>query len=132
MAVSGLVCNLNLAELEAQDRYDALLQGTFLIVMMTGSLGALRAPTSSWMPFKPLESQVAHLCRLTGRIELEGQLSVTVSQYRRLLSSCIVRAQAQCLISRVGVISPQAREAAKQREVSGRVERELREERTAQ
>ena len=46
--------------------------------------------------------------------------------------SCIVRAQAQCLIFRVGVISPQAREAAKRREVSGRVERELREERTAQ
>ena len=46
--------------------------------------------------------------------------SVIVSQYRRLLSSCIVRAQAQCLISRVGVISPQAREAAKRREVSGK------------
>ena len=80
---------------------------------------------------KCAESQVAHLCRSTGRPEMEGQLSVTVSQYRRLLSSCIVRAQAQCLISRVGVISPQARDAAKRREVSGRVERELREERTA-
>ena len=58
---------------------------------------------------------------------MEGQLSVTVSQYRRLLWSCIVRAQAQRLISRVGVISPQAREAAKRKEVSERVERELRE-----
>ena len=36
------------------------------------------------------------------------------------------------LISRVGVISPQAREAAKRREVAGRVERQLREERRAQ
>ena len=63
---------------------------------------------------------------------MEGQLSVTVSQYRRLLWSCIVRAQAQRLISRVGVISPQAREAAKRKEVSERVERELREERRAQ
>ena len=51
---------------------------------------------------------------------------------QKTLSSCIVRAQAQCLISRVGVISPQAREAAKRREVSLRVERELREERKAQ
>ena len=61
MAVSGLVCNLNLAELEAQDRYDALLQGTFLIVMMTGSPGALRAPTSSWMPFGPLDIVICAL-----------------------------------------------------------------------
>ena len=61
-----------------------------------------------------------HLCRSTGRPELEGQLSVIVSQYRRLLSTCIVRAQAQCLISRIGVISPQAREAAQRREVAGK------------
>ena len=78
------------------------------------------------------ESRVEHLCRSTGRPELEGQLSVITSQYRRLLSSCIVRAQAQCLISRVGVIAPQAREAAQRREVAGRMERALREERRAQ
>ena len=58
------------------------------------------------------ESKVEHLCRSTGRPELEGQLSVIVSQYRRVLSTCIVRVQAHCLISRVGVITPQAREAA--------------------
>ena len=66
-----------------------------------------------------------HLSRSTGRPELEGQLSVIVSQYRRLLSTCIVRAQAQCLISRVAVISRQAREAARRREVAGRLERQL-------
>ena len=77
------------------------------------------------------ESKVEHLCRSTGRPELEGQLSVIVSQYRRLLSTCIARAQAQCLISRVGVISPQAREAARRREVAGRLERQLKEERRA-
>ena len=77
------------------------------------------------------ESKVEHLCRSTGRPELEGQLSVIVSQYRRLLSTCIVRAQAQCLISRVGVISPQAREAAQRREAAGRMERQLREDRRA-
>ena len=78
------------------------------------------------------ESRVEHLCRSTGRPELEGQLSVIIGQYRRLLSSCIVRAQAQCLISRVGVIAPQAREAAQRREVAGRMERVMREERKAQ
>ena len=71
-------------------------------------------------------------CRSTGRPELESQLGVVTGQYRRLLSSCIVRAQAQCLISRIGVISPEARVAAQRREVAGRLERELREERQAQ
>ena len=63
---------------------------------------------------------------------MEGQLGTITGQYRRLISSCIVRAQAQCLISRVGVISPEARVAARRREVAGRLERELREERRAQ
>ena len=58
------------------------------------------------------ESKVDHLCRSTGRPELEGQLSVFVSQYRQLLSTCIVRAQTQSILSRVGVISPHVREAA--------------------
>ena len=69
------------------------------------------------------------LCRSTGRPELEGQLSVIISQSRRMLSCCIVRAQAQCLLSRKGVISPEARGAVA---VAGRLERELRQERTAQ
>ena len=77
------------------------------------------------------KSKVEHLCRSTGRPEMEGQLSVITSQYRRLLSTTMVRAQAQCLISRVGVISPQAREAARRRDVAGRMERELREDRRA-
>ena len=76
------------------------------------------------------ESKVEHLCRSTGRPEMEGHLSVIVSQYRRLLSTCIVRAQTQCLISRVGVISRQAREAARKREVAGRLERQLKEDRS--
>ena len=63
---------------------------------------------------------------------MEGQLSVIISQYRRRVSTCVVRANAQCLISRVGVISPAARGAAQRREVQGRVERQWREERKAQ
>ena len=78
------------------------------------------------------ESKVAHLCRSTGRQEMEGQLSIITSQYRRLVSTCVVRANAQCLVSRVGVISPAAREAAHRREVSARMEKRLREERRAQ
>ena len=78
------------------------------------------------------ESKVAHLCRSTGRQEMEGQLSIITSQYRRLVSTCVVRANAQCLVSRVGVIFPAAREAAHWREVLARMERRLREERRAQ
>ena len=62
---------------------------------------------------------------------MASKLGVVTGQYRRLLSPCIVRAQAQCLISRMGVISSEARVAAKRREVARRLERELREERSA-
>ena len=79
-----------------------------------------------------VESQVQHLIRSTGRQELEGQRSVLTSQYRRLVSTCIVRAQAQCLLSRLRVISPAAREAALRREMATRRERELRKEKRAQ
>ena len=79
-----------------------------------------------------VESQVQHLIRSTGRQELEGQRSVLTSQYRRLVSTCIVRAQAQCLLSRLRVISPAARDAALRREMATRRERELREEKRAQ
>ena len=79
-----------------------------------------------------VESQVQHLVRSTGRQELEGQRSVLTSQYRRLVSTCIVRAQAQCLLSRLRVISPAARDAALRREMMTRRERELRDEKRAQ
>ena len=65
-------------------------------------------------------------------LHLHLQMSVIVSQLRRRLSTCVVRSNAQCLISRVGVISPAARDAAQRREVAGRMERRWREERKAQ
>ena len=71
------------------------------------------------------ESKVDHLCWSTGRPELESQLSVVVSQYRRLNSTTIVQAQTQCLLSRIEVITPQARDAASRREVAGRMERQI-------
>ena len=49
-------------------------------------------------------------------------------RFRRLISSCIVGAKAQCLISRVGVMSLEAQG----REVTGKLERELGEELRAQ
>ena len=62
---------------------------------------------------------------------MEPQLIVVVSQYRRLISTTIVRAQAQCLLSRARVVSWQASDAAKGREVAGRMERLMGEERRA-
>ena len=78
------------------------------------------------------ESRVAHLCRATGQQEMEGKMSSLVSQYRRLVSSCLVRIQGQCLISRVGVVSGAAKSAAKRREAAGGMEQRLRKERAAQ
>ena len=78
------------------------------------------------------ESRVEHLCRSTGRQDMERQMSVIVGQNRRLMSTTIVRAHAQCLLSRIGVISPAARQAAGRREVATRQERQLRQERKAQ
>ena len=79
-----------------------------------------------------VESEVQHLIRSTGQAEMEGQRSVLTSQFRRLISTGIVRAQAQCLLSRVGVISPAARQAAQRREGAARRERQRQEERRAQ
>ena len=79
-----------------------------------------------------VDSQVQHLIRSTGRQELEGQRSVLTSQYRRMVSTCAVRAQAQCLLSRLRVISPAARDAAQRREMMTRREREARDERRVQ
>ena len=78
------------------------------------------------------EARVAHLTRATGRQESEHQLGLIVGQYRRLLSLTAVRAQAMCLLARVGLITPAAREAAARRAVAMRMEEEMRRERRAQ
>ena len=57
------------------------------------------------------EARVAHICRSTGRQESEHLLGTIVGQYRRLISTCAVRAQAMCILARVGIITPAAREA---------------------
>ena len=59
-------------------------------------------------------------------------MGTVVGQYRRLVSTCVIRAQAQCLVSRVGIISPAARDAARRREVAGRLGRQHRQEMRSQ
>ena len=78
------------------------------------------------------ESRVAHLCRSTGRQESEQLLGIIVGQYRRLVSTTAVRAQALCTLARVGLISPAARDAARRRQVAMRLEEEMRRERRSQ
>ena len=81
------------------------------------------------------EARVAHMVRATGRQEMiEQLLGTVVRQYRRLLSTTAVRAQAMCLLARVGLITPAAREAAGRREVAKAMRQveEMRRERRAQ
>ena len=72
------------------------------------------------------------MCRATGRQDSENLLGQEVGRYRRLVSTCAVRAGALCTLARVGEISPAARAAAGRRQVAMRLEREMREEATAQ
>ena len=78
------------------------------------------------------EARVAYLTRSTGRQESERMLGMIVGQYRRLVSTTAVRAQAMCMLARVGLISPAAKEAAGRRAVAMRLEEEMRRERRAQ
>ena len=78
------------------------------------------------------EARVAQICRSTGRQESEHLLGTIVGQYRRLVSTCAVRAQAMCTLARVGLITPAAREAARRRQVAMRMEAQMKEERKAQ
>ena len=78
------------------------------------------------------EARVAHICRSTGRQESEHLLGTIVGQYRRLVSTCAVRAQAMCTLARVGPITPAARDAARRRQVAMRMEAQMKEERRAQ
>ena len=63
---------------------------------------------------------------------MERKQSGLVAQYRRLVSTCVVRAHAQCLLSRVSAISGAARGAAERRAVTSSLEEKLVEEREAQ
>ena len=63
---------------------------------------------------------------------MAGKPSGLVAQYKRLVSTCVVRGQARCLLSRVSAISRAAKGAAERKGAAGRLERRLGEEREAQ
>ena len=58
------------------------------------------------------EARVAHLCRATVRQETKHMLGQVVGPYRRLISTCTVRAAALCTLARVAEISPAAQHPA--------------------
>ena len=70
------------------------------------------------------EARVLHLARETGRPITDAWVGQVLGQHRRSLSAAFVRAQAACLVSRMGHLGVGAREAAARRKVA--VEQELR------
>ena len=69
------------------------------------------------------EARAAYITRATGRQQSEWMLGMIVGQYCQLISTTAVRAQAMCMLTRVGLITPVARVAAGRREVAMRRER---------
>ena len=78
------------------------------------------------------EAKVPHLVRASGRQESEHLLGMVVGQYRRILSTTAVRAHAMCLLARVGLVTPAAKEAAGRRELAMRMAEAMKRERRAQ
>ena len=74
------------------------------------------------------EAKVLYHARAKGLPPLESEVSATLSHFRRVLSTVGVRAQATCLISRMGHLSGTAREAAGRRNLAVRIEGALRDE----
>ena len=66
------------------------------------------------------EARVDYLFRATGRQDSENLLGQEVGRYRRLVSTCAVRAGALCTLARVGEIFPANRAAAERRQVARR------------
>ena len=63
-----------------------------------------------------LDVNIRFPCSNPRRLHCSDYTALIIRQYRRLLSICIVRAQAQYLISRVGVISLQTSERGRLKE----------------
>ena len=78
------------------------------------------------------DSMVAAKARARGWVGGEGELGQTISQIRRRLSCTSVRAQALCLLSRIGQLGPGARAAADRRGDALRAETARRREAQAQ
>ena len=74
------------------------------------------------------EARALHLTRSTGRTTSEGELSIILNSYRRILSCKFVRAQESCLLARQGHLDTGARDAAARRRVLVREEEMVRQE----
>ena len=74
------------------------------------------------------EAKVLSTARAKGEPPRDCDISLTLAQHRRVLSTTAVRAQAACLISRMGHLGPTARDAARRRNLVVRREAALREE----
>ena len=69
-----------------------------------------------------------YLSRTLGRPASDSELGSITAQLRRLLSTCFVRTQATCLLTRLGHLGPEARSAAQRRTQRMRQEETLRKE----
>ena len=67
-----------------------------------------------------------------GRATIKGTLLHCITWQISAPPYNAVRAQAMCILARVGLITPAAREAARRRQVAMRLEEQMREERRAQ
>ena len=78
------------------------------------------------------EARAAYISRSSGQEVSEKKLGTIVSQYRRLVSTTACRAQAQCLLERISLITPEAKAAADRRALTMRRDEQLRQERQSQ
>ena len=72
------------------------------------------------------EAKVLYMARASGDPPLDSDVSLTLSHYRRVVSTVAVRAQATCLLTRIGHLSGAARDAAQRRNLAVRRETALR------
>ena len=68
------------------------------------------------------ESRVTAICQARGYMASKGELSTVIGSIRRMLSCSFVRAQALCLVSRIGKIGDLACGAADRRAAALRAE----------
>ena len=74
------------------------------------------------------ETKVQQKARASGEPPLDSEVGTTLAHFRRILSTTIVRAQAICLLTRIGHLGGRAREAAERRNLDVRREASLRQE----
>ena len=78
------------------------------------------------------EAKAEYISRSSGKTLSDTMLGTIVSQFRRLVSTTACRAQAQCLLERVSLITPAAKAAAERRVLAMRRDDQMRQERRSQ